>query len=187
MMKKIAFFSFIVVYAGLASAAQANWSAYNFTTDTNISGTAYLIQYTGAEPITSSEIANKLISDGISPGGDSFSLLGQTTELVDEYGVGFSGKTLTGLDISSNNGFFTLVIDENENFYLSDILNDVTSVETTPGSGEFQYFLEFYNYLEEDDYTWYTGKLGSGPVPEPTALALLAFGVAGVALRRRFH
>ena len=176
---------FAITCAGLISAAQVNWSAYNFTDDTAVTGTAYLIQYTGETSITSQAIAEALITNGTAYDGEDFSLLGTTTELVDQYGVGFEGLQITGLDISSADGFFTLVIDEEGNFYLSDILNGVTNIETTPGSGEYQYFLEFYNYTVEDNYQWYTGKVGGGEVPEPTALALLALGVAGVALRRR--
>lgn len=184
-MKKALLSMFAITCASVISAAQVNWSAYNFTENTNISGTAYLIQYTGETPLSSQTIANALVENGTTYNGEDFTLLGTTTELVDQYGVGFEGTQITGLNISSADGFFTLVIDSEGNFYLSDILNGVTNIETTPGSGEYQYFLEFYNYMVEDNYQWYTGKVGSGNVPEPTALALLALGVAGVALRRR--
>ena len=104
---------------GILSAASITWSAFGFTEDTSLTGTAYLLQYTGDGAVSTQDIKTYLETNGTSYSGSDFVTHGSTQTLVDEVGVGWENLVLSDVTVSSSGQFFTLIITAEGSFYLA--------------------------------------------------------------------
>ena len=163
----------ILLFVGVLPAAAITWTANGW--GTAVSGQVYLLQATGTAPEISA-VASYLETNGTSHSGEGFINYGNTT-IADAVNIG----TVVLSDVQSPNdnlaNFFTLIVTNDGQFYLS----TYSSLQDLTGPSGELYTASFNPFVST---TWYSGVLGD-VVPEPTALALLALGVAGLALRRR--
>lgn len=183
-MKRLLLLTLALVFGNCAIAATLNW--YTFAVPQDFAGgIAYLFSVDGG--VTQTEIADYLTTSGIESIPDTVSLWGNAQTIVNLgtkdtplYG---SSENLTGITTDQvpvqGEVVWCVIFDpETNSFALSG------SVEQTNGAGD-AVFVFADNWENPTEAYWTVGKLGSDNVPEPTALALLALGVAGVALRRR--
>ena len=171
-MKRILTLLFIAM-GSLAFSAQLQWGAYYSPVAT---GTVYLVQ-------ASQAVTTQTIADALKSGIPETIPAGYTTwdhsSIITNNGVSYATGNATGLEglTSGNNMFFVVVSDDITKFAVSEILT------ATSGDGGSTYLC---NYIPTNSEAWTNGDIGGSPdVPEPTALALLALGVAGLALKRR--
>jgi hypothetical protein len=182
---------FSLVLSSVAFSAQMSWELYGLTAN-YAEGSAYLVSTSSS--VTRDAIATALATTGIdnnyaTKGYTSYSP--QTVSSTPDPNYGYYAQNSTPLADSTiptdplPGNFFVVVIKDGL-FAVSEVFACATQNE--------MFFLGLDgNYSLVDDY-WTAGSGtifdpnagGSDPAaPEPTVLALLALGVAGVALRRK--
>lgn len=169
--------------ASIGFSAQVYWTAYNLDSSL-INGTAYLIQKDSTVDVDF--IASVLENEGIPAGNHDGYTAWFNSEVFDGGSYGgyleqSDGTLEVPSSVSGDHWFMVVISEDGTTFAICEELNGILVAEVI--NAEFDVF-------GTDGY-WTTGTIASGDtpddpnVPEPTALALLALGVAGVALRRR--
>lgn len=186
-MKLLSLFA-ILSFTSVGMAAQVDWTA-GFFDNAFTGGNAYLVQVSGdnASNLTSTMIQSYVQNNGLSYTGDAytFSQLDSKVLQGSQSGALTQGNSIS-LEAGNYNIFVFVLSSDGTQFSVTSI-NGITLVDDPSGIPSVGVPLNFLSTSE----TFLDGIVGGGEepvdpgVPEPTALALLALGVAGVALRRR--
>lgn len=177
-MKKVLAFVAIALLCGLSRAAVIQWNVMAIRENgTALSGvTAYLYVTTPETDMTSTW-------EAIASGADATTLAGYMDSAVTSSTGNIPWQQLADMD--NHNGFPTsttydayLVVIDGDRFAYLDPRSFTTPAWVETNEQDVNIPFGFVN-LQDDDWNAIVA------IPEPTALALLALGIAGVALRRR--
>lgn len=172
-MKKVLMFAAVALCAALSQAVSVSWTASNITTD----GATKIPKGTMTGYLFDASASLDDVLDAINAGGDALSALqigAKATSALD--GVVSGASTIvseTKYPAGSSQTFYAVIIDTATGKYIQTATKTVLMKAiggTTVGFGS-----QIANYGWKD----------VAPVPEPTAVALIALGLAAVGLKRK--